>query len=70
MRVASGQLGTKACQLSLGMGPAIFGQHNTKGFPRRINQVCTTACMAGLMAQKSIIDGTSVRMAIADLEHE
>lgn len=42
----------------------------TKGFPRRINQVCTTAMMAGMIDQKSVIDESSVRKAIADLEHE
>jgi type II secretory pathway predicted ATPase ExeA len=42
----------------------------TKGLPRRINQVCTTALMAGAIAQKSVIDETSVRQAIADLEYE
>jgi general secretion pathway protein A len=42
----------------------------TKGFPRRINQVCTTALMAGMIDQKSVIDESTVRKAIADLEHE
>jgi general secretion pathway protein A len=42
----------------------------TKGFPRRINQVCTTALMAGMIDKKEVIDETSVRKAIADLEHE
>ena len=42
----------------------------TKGFPRRINQVCTTALMAGAIDQKSVIDESSVRKAIADLEYE
>lgn len=42
----------------------------TKGLPRRINQVCTTALMAGMIDQKSVIDETSVRKAIADLEHD
>jgi len=42
----------------------------TKGFPRRINQVCTTALMAGAIDQKSVIDEASVRKAIADLEYE
>jgi len=42
----------------------------TKGFPRRINQICTTALMAGAIDQKSVIDEASVRKAIADLEYE
>ena len=42
----------------------------TKGFPRRINQVCTTALMAGAIDQKAVIDEASVRKAIADLEYE
>lgn len=28
----------------------------TKGLPRRINQVCTTALMAGLIDQKQLLD--------------
>jgi general secretion pathway protein A len=42
----------------------------TKGIPRRINQVCTTALMAGLIDQKSVLDESTVRKAIADLDHE
>lgn len=42
----------------------------TKGLPRRINQVCTTALMAGLLDQKSLLDESTVRKAIADLDHE
>jgi general secretion pathway protein A len=42
----------------------------TKGLPRRINQVCTTALMAGMIDQKSLIEESTVRKAIADLEHE
>jgi type II secretory pathway predicted ATPase ExeA len=41
----------------------------TKGLPRRINQVCTTALMAGLIDQKQILDEATVRKAIAELEH-
>jgi general secretion pathway protein A len=50
----------------------------TKGLPRRINQVCTTALMAAMIDQKSIVDESSVRKAlylsyrtsaIADLEY-
>ncbi|NUQ01029.1 MAG: AAA family ATPase, partial [Armatimonadetes bacterium] len=39
----------------------------TKGLPRRINQVCTTALMAGLIDQKQLLDETTVRKAIAEL---
>jgi len=42
----------------------------TKGLPRRINQVCSTALMAGLIDQKTVLDETTVRKAIADLDHE
>ena len=42
----------------------------TKGLPRRINQVCTTALMAGVIDQKSVLDESTVRKAIADLDHE
>ena len=42
----------------------------TKGVPRRINQVCTTALMAGLIDQKSLIDESTIRKAIADIDQE
>ena len=42
----------------------------TKGIPRRINQVCTTALMAGLIEQKTVIDESTLRKAIAELDHE
>ena len=42
----------------------------TKGLPRRINQVCTTALMAGLIDKKSLIDETTIRKAIAELDQE
>mgnify|MGYP001335229439 CR=1 FL=1 len=42
----------------------------TKGIPRRINQVCTTALMAGLIDQKSVLDESTVRKAIADIDHD
>ena len=42
----------------------------TKGIPRRINQVCTTALMAGLIDQKSVLDESTLRKAIADLDRE
>ena len=42
----------------------------TKGIPRQINQVCTTALMAGLIDQKSVLDESTLRKAIADLDHE
>jgi type II secretory pathway predicted ATPase ExeA len=40
----------------------------TKGIPRRINQVCTTALMAGLIDQKSVIEESTIRKAIADID--
>jgi type II secretory pathway predicted ATPase ExeA len=42
----------------------------TKGLPRRINQVCTTALLAGRIDQKPVLDESTVRKAIADLDHE
>ena len=42
----------------------------TKGIPRRINQACTTALMAGLIDQKTVIDESTLRKAIAELDHE
>jgi type II secretory pathway predicted ATPase ExeA len=42
----------------------------TKGLPRRINQVCTTALMAGLLDQKQLLDETTIRKAIAELDHD
>lgn len=42
----------------------------TKGVPRRINQLCTTALMAGLIEQKSVIDESTIRKAIADIDLE
>lgn len=42
----------------------------TKGIPRRINQVCTTALMAGLIDQKTVLDESTIRKAIADIDHD
>ena len=42
----------------------------TKGVPRRINQLCTTALMAGLIEQKPVIDESTIRKAIADIDLE
>ena len=42
----------------------------TKGIPRRINQVCTTALLAGLIDQKTILEESTIRKAIADLDHD
>jgi general secretion pathway protein A len=52
----------------------------TKGLPRRINQVCTTALtrtcsavgagVAGLIDQKQILDEATIRKAIAELDHD
>lgn len=40
----------------------------TKGVPRRINQLCTTALMAGLIDQKTVIEESTLRKAIADID--
>jgi len=42
----------------------------TKGLPRRINQVCTTALMAGLIEQKNLVDESTIRKAIAEIDQE
>jgi type II secretory pathway predicted ATPase ExeA len=42
----------------------------TKGIPRRINQVCTTAFMVGLIEEKTAIEESTLRKAIAKLDHE
>jgi len=42
----------------------------TKGLPRRINQVCTTALMAGLIDQKQLLDESTIRKAISELDHD
>ena len=41
-----------------------------KGLPRHINQVCATPLMAGLIDQKQILDETTIRKAIAELDHD
>ena len=40
---------------------------NTKGVPRRINQLCTTALIAGMLDQKQILDESTLRKAIAEM---
>lgn len=40
----------------------------TKGVPRLINRVCTTALMAGLIDRKTVLEESIIRKAIADLE--
>ena len=42
----------------------------TKGLPRRINQLCHTALMAGLIDQKSTLDESTIRKAIAEIDHD
>jgi type II secretory pathway predicted ATPase ExeA len=55
-------------------GPTLFSDdavqrifEYTKGIPRRINQLCTTALMAGMLDRKQILDESSVRKAIAEI---
>jgi type II secretory pathway predicted ATPase ExeA len=40
----------------------------TKGVPRQINRVCVTALLAGMIDKKSVLEESTVRKAIADLE--
>jgi type II secretory pathway predicted ATPase ExeA len=42
----------------------------TKRLPRRINRVCTTALMAGLIDQKQFLDETIIRKAMGELDHD
>jgi type II secretory pathway predicted ATPase ExeA len=42
----------------------------SQGLPRRINQICTAALVAGAVAKAKVIDDTPVRQAIIDLERE
>jgi general secretion pathway protein A len=41
-----------------------------QGIPRRINQICTAALIAGAIDKKKIIDDTPVRKAINDLDRD
>jgi len=40
----------------------------SQGIPRRINQICIAAMVAGAVAKAKVIDDTPVRQAIIDLE--
>lgn len=40
----------------------------TKGVPRQINLLCTTALLAGMLDKKSILDESTIRKAIADID--
>lgn len=40
----------------------------TKGVPRQINRVCVTTLTAGMIDKKSVLEESTVRKAIADLE--
>lgn len=40
----------------------------TKGVPRQINLVCTTALLAGMIDKKTILDESTIRKVIADIE--
>ncbi|HSH01552.1 MAG TPA: AAA family ATPase [Anaerolineae bacterium] len=40
----------------------------TKGIPRQINQICTTALIAGMQDDKSILEESLIRKAIADID--
>ena len=42
----------------------------TKGLPRRVNQLCNTALLAGLIEQKPVLDESTIRKAIADIDHD
>ena len=40
----------------------------TKGIPRQINRLCTNALLVGIADQKQILEESSIRKAIAELE--
>jgi type II secretory pathway predicted ATPase ExeA len=40
----------------------------TKGIPRQMNRLCTTALLVGMADQKQILEESSIRKAIAELE--
>jgi type II secretory pathway predicted ATPase ExeA len=40
----------------------------TKGIPRQINRLCTTALLVGMADQKQILEESSIRKAIAELD--
>ena len=40
----------------------------TKGVPRQINLVCTTALLAGMIDKKEVIDEATIRRVIADMD--
>ena len=42
----------------------------SQGLPRRINQICAAALVAGAVAKVKVIDDTPVRQAIIDLERD
>jgi general secretion pathway protein A len=39
-----------------------------KGIPRQINRLCTTALLVGMIEQKQILEESSIRKAIAELD--
>jgi type II secretory pathway predicted ATPase ExeA len=40
----------------------------SRGLPRQINRICTTALISGRLEQKQILDESTIRKAIAELE--
>ena len=40
----------------------------TRGIPRQINRLCTTALIAGRIDQKQILDDSTIRKAIAEID--
>jgi type II secretory pathway predicted ATPase ExeA len=40
----------------------------TKGVPRQMNRLCTTALLVGMTDNKQILDESSIRKAIAELD--
>jgi type II secretory pathway predicted ATPase ExeA len=40
----------------------------TKGIPRQMNRLCTTALLVGMADHKQILEESSIRKAIAELE--
>ncbi|MDP2858386.1 MAG: hypothetical protein Q8P50_10470 [Bacillota bacterium] len=42
----------------------------TKGIPRQVNNLCTAALLAGLAGQRKLIDESTVKQALLELQDE
>ena len=44
--------------------------HRTSQTPRRVNQVCTTALIAGAIEQNMVLEESTIRKSVADIDHD